>query len=100
MEIKNIGIVGSGQMGSGIAQVAAACGYNVILNDVSKDLAEKGKKSCEKGYSKLVSKEKMSAEDMQAALARISATDKITDLKKADFVWFDLGTTQVIRGYK
>lgn len=86
MEIKTIGIIGSGQMGGGIAQVAAQSGYNVILNDVSKELAEKGKKVVEKGYSKMVSKEKMSEDDKNSALGRITVSDKIEDMKKADFV--------------
>jgi len=86
MEIKKIGIVGSGQMGSGIAQVSALTGYEVVLNDLSKDLAEKGKKVCEKGYSKMVAKEKISQADMDGALKKITVSSNFSDLKDCNFM--------------
>ncbi len=86
MEIKKIGIVGSGQMGSGIAQVSALTGYDVVLNDISKELAEKGKKVCEKGYSKMVAKEKIKQADMDSALKKITVSTDLADLKDCDFI--------------
>jgi 3-hydroxybutyryl-CoA dehydrogenase len=86
MSIKTIGIIGAGQMGNGIAQVAAQTGYTVILNDVSKELATKGKTNIEKGFGKLVEKQKMTVEDKTAALSRIELSSSLDDLKKADFI--------------
>lgn len=86
MDIKTIGIIGAGQMGNGIAQAASQSGYNVILNDICKDFANKGKKNVEKGYEKLVSKGVMNASDKDAALARIEISSSLDDMKKADFI--------------
>ena len=58
-----IGVIGAGQMGSGIAQVSAAAGFSVILSDVSKDRAEAGEAAIAKSLERLVAKQKLSAED-------------------------------------
>ncbi len=66
-----IGVIGAGQMGAGIAQVSAAAGYRVLLSDREVALAEKGKAGVAKALSRLVDKEKISADDREAALGRI-----------------------------
>ena len=71
MEIRTIGVVGAGQMGSGIAQVAAAAGYDVVLSDAQLDLAEKGKAKIAAVLTKQVDKGKMKAEDKDALVGRI-----------------------------
>jgi len=80
MELNNIGVVGAGAMGSGIAQVSAAAGYNVVLQDIYPNALEKAKTSIEKSLGKLVSKEKMAESEMDATLIRIRFT---TDLEEA-----------------
>lgn len=85
-EIKNVGICGSGIMGSGLAEVAAKAGYNVIVRSRSKASADAMISSIEKGLEKQVQREKISADDKAAILGRLSATDKIADLKDCDLV--------------
>ncbi|MFW6148182.1 MAG: 3-hydroxyacyl-CoA dehydrogenase family protein [Thermodesulfobacteriota bacterium] len=80
MEIKNIGIIGGGIMGSGIAQVSALAGYNVTVEDISKDALARSKKTIEESLAKFASKGKIQESDMQAALGRISF---VTDLEAA-----------------
>jgi 3-hydroxybutyryl-CoA dehydrogenase len=71
MSITRIGVVGAGQMGNGIAQVAAAAGYDVTCSDVSDAALEKGRKTIEKSLFKLVEKGKLGPDDAKATLARI-----------------------------
>jgi 3-hydroxybutyryl-CoA dehydrogenase len=86
MEIKTIGVLGAGAMGSGIAQIAAQAGFNVILRDIEDRFVEGGIKNIDKFLSKSVEKGKMSADDKKAVMGRIKGTTKMTDFKDADFV--------------
>ena len=72
MNIESIGVLGAGQMGNGITQVAACAGYNVVMIDIKQEYVERGMNSIEKSLAKLVSKERMTQEDADASLARIS----------------------------
>jgi 3-hydroxybutyryl-CoA dehydrogenase len=83
MDIRKIGIIGAGTMGTGIAQVAASSGFEVILNDVAQDYLDRSLKIMDKSLSKLIEKGKIE-EDKQAILNRIKTTAKIADLKEAD----------------
>lgn len=86
MEIKTVGVIGSGQMGSGIAQVAAAAGYAVIMNDVEDAFVERGFATIEKSLDRLVKKEKMTPEDLKTILGRIEGSTALDDMSRADFV--------------
>ncbi len=86
MEIKTVGVVGAGQMGAGIAQVAAASGMSVIMSDVKDEFLERGFAAIEKSLGRMVKKEKISEDDQQAILGRIEGTTSIDDMAKADFV--------------
>ncbi|MGD0228834.1 MAG: 3-hydroxyacyl-CoA dehydrogenase family protein [Syntrophorhabdales bacterium] len=86
MMIKTIGIVGSGAMGSGIAQVAAQAGCNVIMRDIEDRFLEGALKNIDKFLAKSVQKGKMTAEDKNALTGRIKTTTKMEDLKDVDFV--------------
>ena len=72
MNIESIGVLGAGQMGNGITQVAACAGYNVVMIDIKQEYVDRGMNSIEKSLAKLVSKERMTQEDAAASLARIS----------------------------
>jgi len=72
MNIESIGVLGAGQMGNGITQVAACAGYNVVMIDIKQEYVERGMNSIEKSLAKLVSKERMTQEEADASLARIS----------------------------
>jgi 3-hydroxybutyryl-CoA dehydrogenase len=71
-DVRRFGVVGAGQMGRGIAQVAAQSGFDVKLSDASQELADKGKQTISKQLDRLVSKERLSAEERDAVLGRIS----------------------------
>ncbi len=85
MDIKKIGIVGSGAMGAGIAQTAASTGFEVVLNDISTEYLERAVKKIDKSLSKLIEKGKIE-EDKDAILGRIQTTSDLEKLKETDFV--------------
>jgi 3-hydroxybutyryl-CoA dehydrogenase len=86
MEIKTIGIIGAGQMGAGIAQVAAVSGYNVILSDIKQEFVDRGMGGIQKSLGKFVEKGKLDAAAKDAALARIRTTLDLNEMKHADLV--------------
>jgi len=86
MSIQKIGIIGAGQMGGGIAQVAAQAGVEVVLVDAQRDWADKGKKRIDGQLEKLVQKGKLSAEDRAAAIARITVADNYGGFEDCDLV--------------
>jgi len=86
MEIKTIGVLGVGSMGTGITQASAQAGYNVIAVDIDNKIIEGALKNMDKFMTKSVEKGKLTAEDKAAALSRIKGSTSIGDLKDADFV--------------
>ena len=86
MDIGKVGVVGCGLMGSGIAEVAAKGGFDVVVREVSGELLEAGKKRIRKSMDKAVEKEKLSAEDRDAAWERLSFTTDVGDLAASDIV--------------
>jgi len=80
-EIKRVGVLGCGLMGSGIAQVAASAGYETTVRDVSKELLDRGRTGIEKSLAKFVEKGKL-----DATLKRLTFTTTVADLKGADIV--------------
>jgi len=85
MEIKKIGVVGAGTMGSGIAQVAATSGFEVILQDISEEQLNRALKTMEKSLDKLREKGKIS-EARESILSRVQIATEMASLKGADFV--------------
>ncbi len=85
-DIKTIGILGAGQMGGGIAQVAAQAGFAVRLADASLELADKGKKKIAAALTRQVEKGKMTAEARDEVVARITPVAAIADFKDCDLV--------------
>lgn len=87
MEIRRFSVIGAGQMGSGIAQVAAQSGLEVVLHDLEEERVEKGLRGIEKNLKRAVDKGRITTEEMAQVLGRIRTT---TDLKEAaehaDFV--------------
>ena len=86
MEIKTFGVIGAGQMGNGIAQVAAMSGLNVIMNDIAKEFVEKGLATITKNLDRNVEKGKMTKEDRDSVLGRIKGSLELKDMVSADFV--------------
>lgn len=85
-EIKKVGVLGCGLMGSGIAQVAAAAGYTTVVRDVSDAVMAKGKAGIGKSLDKFVEKGKLPAADRDAALGRLSYVTDATALKDCDII--------------
>ncbi len=81
-----IGIIGAGQMGSGIAQTAASFGHRVLLSDVSLDLAQKATDRIGKNLARLVEKEKIAAADAAATLDRIVPVGEYAPMAEAAFI--------------
>jgi 3-hydroxybutyryl-CoA dehydrogenase len=86
MDIRTVGVVGAGQMGNGIAHVMAIAGYDVLLNDVSAEALEKAVALIRKNLERQVSRDKITADAMEAALARITTTQDLPTLGKADLI--------------
>jgi 3-hydroxybutyryl-CoA dehydrogenase len=86
MTIKKVGVIGAGQMGSGIAHVCALSGYEVGLYDVSRDAIEKGLATINGNMARQVRSEKITEADRKSALERISAAAKFSDFGDVDLV--------------
>jgi len=86
MEIKTLGVVGAGQMGSGIVQVAAISGLSVVMNDIKDKFVEGGFSTIEKSLDRMIKKEKITEEDKKGILGRIEGSTSLEDMVKADFV--------------
>jgi 3-hydroxybutyryl-CoA dehydrogenase len=86
MLIERMAVVGAGQMGAGIAQVAAQAGVDVVLADATFELARKGVERVAAALGKLVEKGKMSAGDRTALLARIKAAERFEDCARAQLL--------------
>ncbi|HUF56180.1 MAG TPA: 3-hydroxybutyryl-CoA dehydrogenase [Thermohalobaculum sp.] len=84
--IRSVGVVGAGQMGAGIAQVFACAGYDVLLNDISAEQLERATAGIARNLERMVEKEKLSADDRDAALGRIATTDELTKLGPCDLI--------------
>lgn len=83
---RKLAVVGAGLMGSGIAQVAAQAGWDVVLRDVNDEALARGRGSIEASCARLVEKERLSAADAEAALARITTTRDLDGAADADIV--------------
>jgi 3-hydroxybutyryl-CoA dehydrogenase len=86
MDIRQVFVVGAGQMGSGIAQVVAQAGLDVILNDVNEEQLKKGLLVIEKNLLRQVQKNRMTHEEMMTVTSRIHHSMKLTEAKESDMV--------------
>ncbi|RJR51022.1 MAG: 3-hydroxybutyryl-CoA dehydrogenase [Desulfobacteraceae bacterium] len=86
MEIKTVGVVGAGQMGSGIAQVAAAKDFSVIMSDIKEEFVQRGISTISKSLDRIVKKGTLKESEKTAILGRIRGTTSLNDMAGADFV--------------
>jgi 3-hydroxybutyryl-CoA dehydrogenase len=86
MEVKTIGVVGAGQMGSGIAQVAAQAGYQVLLLDASEEALRRGLEAIRRSLAKFLEKGRITEEALEAALGRIRTTLDLEAFREADLI--------------
>jgi 3-hydroxybutyryl-CoA dehydrogenase len=80
------GVIGAGQMGAGIAQVAAVAGFDVVLRDVEQRFLDKGLLGIQKSLAKFVEKDKLESSAMKAAVSRIQTTTALEDFADCDLV--------------
>lgn len=86
MEVKTIMVIGAGQMGNGIAQVAAQAGYTTFMNDISEDLVDRGMTAIAGSLDRMVKKEKITADDKTAILGRITPVVTLDPASECDLV--------------
>ena len=86
MEIKMIGVVGAGQMGSGIAEVALTSRFSVLMRDVTMEAVQKGRLRIVTDFDKRIQKGKMTETEKEGILQRLSTTIKLEDFGKCDFI--------------
>lgn len=86
MEIKKVGVVGCGLMGSGIAQVSAQAGFQTVVREVNDEFLQKGLGRIDGFLSKSVEKEKITTDDKNAVMSRLKGTTKLADLSSCDIV--------------
>lgn len=86
MTIKTVGIIGAGLMGNGIAQTCAAAGINTIMLDINETAVQKGLATISSSFERLIKKEKLTAEQKDAALSRIRTSSSMADMAAADIV--------------
>ena len=86
MEIKTIGVVGAGQMGNGIVQVASQSGFRVVMSDIADSFVQKGLNAISKNLDRMVEKGKINTQTKNEVMGRIKGTIQIKEMAEADFV--------------
>lgn len=86
MDIKTIGVVGAGQMGNGIAQVASQSGFRVVMSDIADSFIQKGLNTISKNLDRMVEKGKINAQAKSEVMGRIKGTTQMKEMAEADFV--------------
>ncbi len=86
MEVRQVGIIGAGQMGNGIAHVMAQAGYEVLLNDISQDAIDKALATIDKNLNRQISKGSLTEVEKAETLSRIATTQTLSDLGQTDLV--------------
>ena len=84
--VNNVGVIGAGQMGAGIAQVCAAIGKKVVLCDIKQEFLDNGIETITKNLERSVSKERINQSDMDETFANVSTTLELNDLNSCDIV--------------
>lgn len=86
MKVTKFGVIGAGQMGNGIAQVAAASGLQVLMSDIKEEFTAKGKANITRNLDRSVEKNKLDKTERDAILERITTTTNLQDMASVDFV--------------
>jgi 3-hydroxybutyryl-CoA dehydrogenase len=86
MSVSTIGIIGAGQMGAGVAQVAAQAGLNVMLNDISDEMCQRGHDLVERNLDRMIQRGRFKPEERDRIMRRVETTTNVDDLAACDFV--------------
>ena len=95
MEIKTIGVVGAGQMGSGISEVAISSGFDVLMRDITQEFVDRGRVRIAADLERRVEKRKMTSQEKEVILKRLSTTTRLEDFRNCDIV-IEAATEQVL----
>ena len=85
MSVSTIGIIGAGQMGAGVAQVAAQAGLNVMLNDISDEMCQRGHDLVERNLDRMIQRGRFKPEERDRIMRRVETTTNVDDLAACDF---------------
>jgi 3-hydroxyacyl-CoA dehydrogenase len=85
-DVQTLGIVGSGQMGGGIGQVAAQAGFSVVLFDVTQQIVNRSLENIQRGLVRLTERGKLPEEEQRAILGRLRGTANLNDMRDVDLV--------------
>ncbi|MBV8055759.1 MAG: 3-hydroxybutyryl-CoA dehydrogenase, partial [Deltaproteobacteria bacterium] len=86
MGLSTIGIIGAGQMGAGIAQIAAQSGLNILLNDISDEMVGRGRQGIERSLDRMIQRGRVKLDERDRIMRRIEVTTNLDDLAATDFV--------------
>jgi 3-hydroxybutyryl-CoA dehydrogenase len=86
MSIGTVGVIGAGQMGAGVAQVAAQAGVKVLLNDISQEYVARGRETVARNLDRMIQRGRFKAEERDNIMRRIDTTARLEDLRDTDFV--------------
>jgi 3-hydroxybutyryl-CoA dehydrogenase len=86
MSIGTVGVIGAGQMGAGVAQVAAQAGVKVLLNDISEDFVARGRETVARNLDRMIQRGRFKPEERDNIMRRIDTTATLEDLQETDFV--------------
>jgi 3-hydroxybutyryl-CoA dehydrogenase len=86
MAVSRLGVVGAGQMGGGVAEVAGQAGLEVLVHDVSEEMCQRGLDNVRRDLDRMVKRGRVKPEDRDQALRRIKTTTRLEDLREVDFV--------------
>ena len=86
MSVSTVGVIGAGQMGAGVAQVAAQAGVSVLLNDVSEEFVQRGLQTVGRNLDRMAERGRFKPEERDRIMRRVSGTANLADLKNTDFV--------------
>jgi 3-hydroxybutyryl-CoA dehydrogenase len=100
MEIKKVGVLGCGLMGSGIAQVAATAGFETVVKEVSDDLITRGFGGIEKSLAKFAEKGTITSDQQKEIRGRLSGTTKFDDLADCDVIISVIDNDEVLEAKK
>ena len=95
MEIKTIGVVGAGQMGSGISEVVISSGFDVLMRDITQEFVDRGSVRIAADLERRVEKGKMTSQEKEVILKRLSTTTRLEDFRNCDIV-IEAATEQVL----
>jgi 3-hydroxybutyryl-CoA dehydrogenase len=86
MNVRTVGVIGAGQMGAGVAQVAAQAGVRVVLNDVDEALCLRGLRGLERNLDRMIQRGRLKPEERDSLLRRIDTSARLEDLRDVDFI--------------